>query len=45
MERYTVNSLQVCSIGYDAKLKVLEVEFPDHSVIQYLDFLLRHTLS
>ncbi len=38
MERYTVNSLQVCSIGYDAKLKVLEVEFPDHSVIQYLDF-------
>ena len=38
MKRKTVNSLQLCSIGYNAELKVLEVEFLDHSVIQYSDF-------
>ncbi len=38
MERLPVKANAVISVGYDAKLKVLEVEFLDHSVIQYIDF-------
>ena len=38
MERIPVKANTVISVGYDANLKILEVEFLDHSVIQYLDF-------
>ncbi len=38
MKRNPVIANTVVSVGYDAELKVLEVEFRDHSVIQYLDF-------
>ena len=38
MKRNPVIANTVVSVGYDAELKVLEVEFRDHSVIQYSDF-------
>jgi hypothetical protein len=37
VRREAVNSSAVKSIGYDRHFQVLEVEFPDGEVYQYLD--------
>ena len=34
MQREIVNTETIASVGYDAKVHVLEVEFKDHSVFQ-----------
>ena len=34
MQREIVNAETIASVGYDAKVHVLEVEFKDHSVFQ-----------
>jgi hypothetical protein len=35
MERKRVSSSTLCSVGYDAKARVLEVEFSGGSIVQY----------
>jgi hypothetical protein len=37
MQRRTVSSTNIASIGYDAEHKILEVEFLDRSIYQYFD--------
>lgn len=37
MQRQAVNSGELLSVGYDAELQVLEVEFADHSVYQLMN--------
>ena len=38
MERYTVASSNIASIGYDAAAETLEVEFLSGSIYQYYNF-------
>lgn len=38
MKRNLVSANSIISVGYDANVKVLEVEFRDGSIVQYLDF-------
>ena len=37
MKRISVNSNKLLSVGYDAKLQVLEIEFNDHNVYQFVN--------
>ena len=37
MNRTTVQSSNIASIGYDATILVLEIEFTNGSIYQYLD--------
>ncbi|MBI1397092.1 MAG: KTSC domain-containing protein [Betaproteobacteria bacterium] len=35
MERRKLNSSQIRSVGYDAAAQILEIEFPNGSIVQY----------
>ena len=37
MHRQPVNSSNICSIGYDSQMALLEVEFTSSDVYQYFD--------
>ena len=36
MKRVVVNSEELLSVGYDAELQVLEIEFSDHKIYQFI---------